>query len=453
MRSVLNLCLAITLILASATAFAGNAYYIDPSASSDGNGSYSKPWKYISSVNDHSFSTGDDIYFKVNTRCSADSYLEIDWDGTASDKVIVGAYYGENRFGLNGNDRPIIDGKSNTIPSRSVYVGLVTKRWGSGNVIIQDLRVEYAGKYGFALQDTKNVTIKNCQTYRSWSNGIIVARVIDATIDGNVVEESRFSGQGAGASLEVTGNDLADSCYNIEIKNNIVFHGFEGIGIYKKARDVNVTSNIVYDCGSYQIYVGPSKNITVSGNISYSSSEAGKWGGPSVGISINNEKARGYCYTGSVKIEGNLVAGCYHGINIGLEYMQVDSDCSWNNVYIKDNIVVDSKAFNFRFWDSTNKWDVNLTDNISCVYSTSARHCSNYSQPGFSWLNNSFNSNVSGDAAKTALNNAVELKKQTGWQSLSPGNVNSSYFATEGGGSSSTVASPDTPINLKILPD
>ena len=106
MRSKLILGLAFILLLSPTIVFAGKSYYVDPRANFNGDGSFLRPWKSISSVNNHAFNTGDDVYFKVNTRCVADSYLNIDWDGTLSDPVIIGAYYGENKFGLNGQSRP-----------------------------------------------------------------------------------------------------------------------------------------------------------------------------------------------------------------------------------------------------------------------------------------------------------------------------------------------------------
>ncbi len=80
-------------------AFAGNAHYVDCSASKNGNGSYASPWNKISSVNSYSFSTGDDVYFKVNTTCTPGTYLKVDWSGTSSDRVVIGAYYGNGQFG------------------------------------------------------------------------------------------------------------------------------------------------------------------------------------------------------------------------------------------------------------------------------------------------------------------------------------------------------------------
>jgi hypothetical protein len=46
--------------------------------------------------------------------CTTSVILDIDWSGTSGNRVIIGAYYGNGLFGLNGNSRPVIDG-NNTI--------------------------------------------------------------------------------------------------------------------------------------------------------------------------------------------------------------------------------------------------------------------------------------------------------------------------------------------------
>ena len=437
------------LIFCPAIVYAGKSYYIDPNVSYDGDGSFSRPWKNITSVNKHAFKTGDDLYFKVNTRCVANAQLNINWDGTATDKVIIGAYYGENKFGLNGQSRPIIDGNKNTIPAKNSTFGLINKSFGNGFVQIKDIRVNSSGRYGIRFSDTKNVTIENCYTYQPWGSGIVMALVENGVINGNIVENSNYSGSGAGASIEITGGDREGRCKNIVATNNTVFHGIEGIGIYKKAENILVANNTVYDCDSVMIYVDASKDIDIIDNIIYSSSEASKWGGPALGIHINNEEARKYCFTGPITIAGNKVAGCLNGIAVGLQMMKDDPNCRWNNVLIEDNLLVDSRNYNFIFWNWANNWSIYIKNNNSYAYSSSTRHCYNYSPQGFTWINNSFSDSISGEAGKTA-GASIDLVKKSGWQSLSSGTVNLSYFNTEGSSSSASFSKPNPPSKLRF---
>ena len=145
--------LAFVLMCMPAVLFAGTAYYVDCSAVANGNGSYASPWNNIASVNNHKFTNGDDVYFKVNTTCTPNDELTIDWDGTSADRVIIGAFYGDGQFGLGGNSRPIIDGQ-HTVPDPHSYDGLIQMPSQSltGYVTIQDLRVNNSGRRCYSVQ-------------------------------------------------------------------------------------------------------------------------------------------------------------------------------------------------------------------------------------------------------------------------------------------------------------
>ena len=454
-RSKLFLLFVLISILYPNFVLAGKSYYVNPEAQYDGDGSFLKPWNKISSVNKHSFNIGDDVYFKVNTRCIADSYLNIGWDGTESDKVIIGAYYGENKFGLNGQKKPIIDGNGNTVPSRTSYLGLINKNTGIGFVSILDLKIENSGKYSILLQNIKNINIENCYSYKSWENGFMVAAVDSGTINNNTVEYPRFKGYGPGAAIEVTGGDQAGRCKNVIVNKNTVFHAVEGIGVYKKAENIIVQNNVVYDCDSVMIYVDASKDVDIINNIVYSSSEASKWGGPATGIAINNERYRPYCFVGPIRIIGNKIAGCDTGISIGLEESKDDPNCNWKDVLIKDNIVVDSTKYNIRFWDANANWSVHFENNFSTTISSNSQHCSDYSPRGVTWNKNIFSSIVNGDASSNAIIEDALIKK-SGWQSLPAGKVDLSYFNLDDQSSIAfdfgIVEAPSNYTEIKILP-
>ena len=99
----IKLTITLLLNLLPSFAFAGTAHYVDSSAGTNGNGSYASLQNNIYSVNSHSFSTGEVLYFKVNTTCTPSVKFMIDWNGSSGDQVIIGAYYGNGQFGLNGN--------------------------------------------------------------------------------------------------------------------------------------------------------------------------------------------------------------------------------------------------------------------------------------------------------------------------------------------------------------
>ena len=105
------------LVLVSVCFVSSAEYYVDFSASVDGDGSFESPWNNIRSVNLNSMSTGDDVYFKVGTIreiTAQEDKLIVNWGGTANDRAVIGAYYGKGLFGLNGLERPVLDGNGNT---------------------------------------------------------------------------------------------------------------------------------------------------------------------------------------------------------------------------------------------------------------------------------------------------------------------------------------------------
>lgn len=111
------------LVFAASSANAAT-YHIDPSAASSGTGSAASPFK--SWANLPTMATSDDVYFKCGTTFtpgSASAYLNITWEGTSSDPVVIGAYWMDGatpKYELNG-DRPIINGNDWTVPANDWY--------------------------------------------------------------------------------------------------------------------------------------------------------------------------------------------------------------------------------------------------------------------------------------------------------------------------------------------
>ena len=181
--------------LQSPLAFAGTAYYVDCRAPKNGNGTFLAPWNKISSVNNHRFNTGDDVYFKVNTTCisTESNGLRIDWDGSTDDRIIIGAYSAEGRFVLNGNRRPILDGQDNAYPSgpNSAMISMDSKSL-KGYLTVQDIRINSPKLHGILAKYVDNVTVNNCYTYRSPGRGIILVQSNNGVISNNTVEEASY---------------------------------------------------------------------------------------------------------------------------------------------------------------------------------------------------------------------------------------------------------------------
>ena len=268
---VLSLCFLPSLVLA------GTSHYVDCSSGYDGNGSYASPWNSISSVNSHSLSTGDDVYFKVNTTCTPSTYLAVDWSGSSGDRVIIGAYYGNGQFGLNGNSRPIIDGNNNTVPSPSAYRGLIDIRKDSvSHVTVENLKLQYSGQSGVAVKYSDNVNVDNCYIYRPSESCIVYSAGVGDGVDtgiisDNICENSGYPDYtGSGAAITVTASDNEDATTNITVTRNKVYSSkLEGIGLYKKVTNSIVEYNVIYDIKTAHIYIDAGKFNTIKYNLIY----------------------------------------------------------------------------------------------------------------------------------------------------------------------------------------
>ena len=396
-----------------------------------------KAWKTISRVNDHSFDTGDDVYFKCGETWSGTN-LSIDWNGSGNDRTIIGAYYnngGIPAYGVSGS-RPIIDGSNWTFPSSEKGLIDCTNNTG-GFITIKDLYVKHSKYYGIIIKNCgiKNL-VENCYVYRSKMHGIILGRVNNSTVTRCTVEESSYLTKPMGG-IVVSAYGIEGRADNNTISYNTVFHAYEGInGASRKARWSIVEYNVVYDCRSFHIYVDASKFAIVRYNLSYSSSDTSSWNGPSYGIVVDNENARGYCYTGGNEIYGNLVAFNRYGISLLNEYQRkTNSNCTQDDNIVYNNTIIDSAGYNIRVWDAgKNNWSGNeIKNNISLTVTAGSFHVYGSNSTGVTWSNNLFDENPGGNAATNAVIGDPKLLKTSGWRSIPPGTATGTEWSIQAG--------------------
>ena len=498
----LLLCLLPSLVLA------GTAHYVDCSAGTNGNGSHASPWNNIPSVNSHSFSTGDDVYFLVNTICTlaADSdRLQVDWSGTSGDRVIIGCYDGNGDFDcgaiplVDGN-RAIIDGNSD---GNTANGGEYPSNWkgalevkGQSYVTVQDIKFQYTGLAGGAGtggivvggsnpgQECDHINLDNTYLYRSAGNSIGYFRTDTGTISNNRIIYNGYPNYiGTGAAMEVSAlasrnqMDKVGSLRNITITGNMVSDSKnEGIGLYKGCSNVIVEKNIVYNVITAHISIGPSNHVTVRYNLVYNfpghiGNTRGTGIASGIGATIGLVNAAGESgkYAGGYnRIYGNLVAGMARGISHGCEISCChygsnlcpgeDSRCQrfdianhdftsshcHEDTYVYNNTLVDNE-YNFRWWSNNSPDnDIVVKNNISWTITAGTVHSDRYSPAGVTWSHNLFDDSVGGNAATNAVIGDPQLLKTSGWQSLSADSLDGTEFK-------STIDSPaidaGTPIS------
>jgi len=406
-------------------AFAGTTYYVDATDGNDNNSgtSMNRAWKTISRVNNHSFATGDDVYFKCGGTWNG-TQLVIDWNGSANNRTIIGAYYnngGTPVYGVIGS-RPKLDGNSRTVPSSDS--GLIRYYKGSGYVTIKDIHVYAAGKYGIEINQSGSYnTVENCHIQNTYKIGILIARSSYTKVKNNIVERSSYN-YTPGASIVISAGDIQGSARYNTVKNNLVFHGWEGINVTKKAEYTTVENNTIYDCKAVKIYMDAAKYTTVRFNLIYDSADNASWNGRNRAIQIDNEDQRGYCFTGGHKIYGNLIAATQQGITVLNEYQDLtDANCFQNDNLIYSNTMVDTEEYNIRIDDQGyGNWSGNkVINNISLTLTAGSNHVKGVNAAGVIWSNNLFDENPGGKAATNAVIADPKLSKTSGWRSIPPG--------------------------------
>ena len=236
--------------------------------------------------------------------------------------MIIGAYYGENQIGLNGKDRPIIDGNNNEYPANEQ--GLI-EVFNQKYVTIQDLTIQHAGQAqqsvrGVYANASQNINTENCNLYRNRC-AILYLKVDTGTISRNIVEEAGYPGfAGTGAAVEISAANSAGATTNITVSHNLVSNSkHEGIGFYKKVTNSVAEYNVLHDMRSYHLYSDSSQYITFRYNLIYETAERAdsSFNESEYAMALNNEQARGYEYSGHYKVYGNLVAGMARGVSFG----------------------------------------------------------------------------------------------------------------------------------------
>lgn len=437
----------------SSHAWAGTAYYVDPGAVGGGTGTYASPWNSIAQVNSKVFSPGDDVYFKAGTTLTMTANLLIDWHGTDADPVVIGAYYGDGLFGLNGGARPILLGSHTTpIPSNE-NVGLIDYV-GVGYITVQDVHVKKS--YGIGIQLMQNYfsdgrrsvynVVRNCIAEDNGRQGVILARcsysvVEDCLIDGSsqiptvTANGVRYSGAG----IEVTGMNRETSVYNV-VRGNTVRRAGESIGNYLGARYTLIENNIVYDIARAGIYAANSRDGIIRNNVVYMSDGIGTpnplpdWGRrPLIWVDCEGHIASMIMVNGGWQIYGNYVAGGSRGI-----WLQNNANDYGYPVYLVDtkvynNRIVDCDANIYINTDVTGWTGNEIHDNYSFIFTAGLQHVYGESPVGVTWADNHYNTTidgVSGNAATSAVYDDPDLIKTTGWRALpTDGTVDSTWWA------------------------
>ena len=451
-------------------AFAGESYFIDLDARINGNGSFQQPWNNIHDVNNFKFKVGDDVYFKCGTISSGSENLIVHWSGTDNDKIIIGAYYTKNNepiFGINTDGRPIIQGKIDSFPT--VDNGLIHIQ-GFSHVTIKDLKLYNSGAQGiFVKGPAEYISVNNVYVQNTRQHGILFIKGTGGGVKNSIIENSTIEraiyNSFPGASICINSGYIVGEVSNIIIRKNTVFHGAEGIGLYKGPTYITVENNVVYDNRAVQMYTDRGGHHQIwRNNIVYESKE--RWSTNGTILFAMNNEGHNLIVNESYRDNeyyGNYIAGGKIGFSLGNS--SSDSGLVPSNIKIYDNRIVDCME-NIKIWSSFNGKNIEIKNNVSGIYESGGKHVVEQGNTAeIIWYQNKFNSSVKGDAENNAIIFDMFVEK-TGWRSLQSGGVKESDFTinADNGGSTSNAAGttsnsqqiillkPPKPINLTVNP-
>jgi hypothetical protein len=312
------LLVASALLFVSAPSYAA-VYYVHPSGSNTASGkSPGSAWRNINyAVGTHSpVRAGDEI------RVAAGIYsenIDIKKSGTAAQPLLikgVGNVVVKDPSPNSGNGEGVVD-----------IIGVK-------HVVIENIAVEDAYFYGFAIRGSDSITLRQVRTSNTGASGVFAARrngirssnikVLNSEVSKScyIFYQTGQGGQEAISMLSVDG---------FEIAYNKVYGGRkEGIDAKSSSRNGSIHHNTVSDQARVGIYVdglgGEARNISVYNNLVYRNAH---------GIVIGNE---GRGHTADVRVYNNVVySNRNRGISIAAWGPGPDHDI--DNVQLVNNTV------------------------------------------------------------------------------------------------------------------
>ena len=419
----------------------GDAHYCDCSDTGSNNlGTFAEPFKNISTINSHSFSTGEDLYFKAGTECNTGQGLSgrlfVDWGGSSSNAAVIGAYEDENDFVFEGGEtKPILDG-DDTEPNE--FQGLIQCESDLDYVIVENLKVKNSNYTGVRVMYGDNWIIQDVETLNNHQSGVSLFYSADSVIQ-DVISTDDVDDRpndGNTASILILDNWQDGASAGSVIRRCTVSGGWEGIGLYQTASNIIVEDCVVYDHDSYYIYVasGSHDNI-IRRNLVYTSSGASKSRGITVGCENWTCGSRiadssGKCADDNL-VYDNMVANC----SVGISLEAGGSDCVDNGYTPKGNIIANNtlvdNSKNFELCRVPTTASQNYAwNNISADYGSVSEMVDVNCSPGtgLEFDYNLWHETYAGAGANAQNNADPKLAKTSGWDSLVAGVVSASDF-------------------------
>ena len=402
--------LFLTAILVLFFSFAVNAfattYYVATTGNNNNPGTEAQPWATLTYA-ENRLSSGDTLIVRGGT------YNETLYINVAN--VTFQNYPSET---------PIIDG-GGTLPTDGDTGSLITIAYTSGGITFDGFEVKNSNAIGITLKSIDSNTVKNCTIHGIDKTGIVVDTDADNTlIEDCVIYEHNLhwpQHRGLWGSGIVTVRN-----HDTTIRRCQVYNGYgEGIIAGRQSTNVIIEYCSVYDNRALQIYADNSKDVIIRYNLAYGTRNEtyntrypGSTAGPGISIAVEVPTPG---YGDGAEIYGNFVADCYHGLVIG----NVTNTVAYNNTVV-EAYVTDSTPLLFyvdnRLTDHIVKNNIFIQTNGTIADVPS----------GGTYANNFWSKTPEADAqgAGDVIGNPL-LAKTSGWNSLVAGAVRGPGFALQ----------------------
>jgi parallel beta-helix repeat protein len=265
--------LVLLVIAGSARAEPAAGYFVDCESGDDAASGTSpqQPWKTLRKVNTTVTAEGSDVFLKAGTTCR-NQVLTVDWNGSQSDRVIIGSYRASGstaQQGYEGSSRPTIrgtyasgcraatpstcpvgmnDNDKNATPANQ-WDGLITIR--TSYVTVQDIALADSSGSGLVHNSdntASNVIVQNMSITQTFNAGIRLQGVKHDVLRDNVVDLvslKKVDGRASNWSPGILVQDSAPAYVLIE-GNKLSNSGGEGIGVLRSSHTIvrgNTVSN------------------------------------------------------------------------------------------------------------------------------------------------------------------------------------------------------------------
>jgi len=430
-----KLILIIVFILLPSLCFSQNYYVKNGGNDSLAGTSDATAWETIDKVNNTSMVTGDDVFFKCGDEWSLTANINriyMDWEGTAVNRVIIGAYYmdGDTEvIGVSGN-KPIFNANKvyplgDWDESRN---GDAFRCWYMSYITIQDLRIINSKGRGINVAWGTSMEALRVETDSTTASGIQFYDIEDGLIEDCDVREhgqifNEYPGHNWPAGIAVVQNG-----HNVTVRHCKIHEGYgEGIGNYFYSDNTIIEDNILYDNRCHQIYISAAQYATIRRNVIYHTTNQTYWRdhtdgvrSPSYGIAVGDEPYYAP-YISYVDIYDNFISGERIGISLFTDSNDHPNDLL-KDVNVYNNSIIDCK---WGFYIPIGPFqNCNIKNNIIwSITSTSDWPAGSYyglaSTPGITWSNNNWTTTAAypysgtGDVIGTA-----NLLKTSGWRSI-----------------------------------